>query len=59
MHAWFCHLGHRHSIFCIVPPHLLHEIARRGSAAQRDTEPGPPFAPLTPWATSFGSRTEP
>jgi Zn-dependent metalloprotease len=37
MHARFCHLGHRQSIFCIVPPHVLHEMARRGSAAQRDT----------------------
>lgn len=27
---------HRHSIFCILPPHLLREIARHGTARQRD-----------------------
>ncbi len=27
---------HRHSLFCILPPHILHEMARRGSAAQRN-----------------------
>ena len=26
----------RHSIFCILPPHILHEIARRGSPDQRN-----------------------
>src|SRR5437762_8789415 len=26
----------RHSIFCILPPHMLQEVARRGTAAQRD-----------------------
>lgn len=31
-----CGIGHRHSIFCILPPHILHEMARRGSAAQRN-----------------------
>jgi Zn-dependent metalloprotease len=29
-------LTHRHSIFCILPPHVLHEMARRGSPAQRN-----------------------
>jgi Zn-dependent metalloprotease len=29
------HLCHRSSIFCILPPHLLHEIASRGTPAQR------------------------
>jgi Zn-dependent metalloprotease len=27
---------HRHSIFCILPPHILHEIAKRGSPDQRN-----------------------
>ncbi len=26
----------RHSIFCIVPPHILREVARRGTLAQRE-----------------------
>jgi Zn-dependent metalloprotease len=26
----------RHSIFCILPPHMLREMARRGSTAQRN-----------------------
>src|SRR2546426_5219775 len=29
-------MPHRHSIFCIVPPHILHEIARNGTAQERD-----------------------
>jgi len=29
------HSYHRSSIFCILPPHLLHEIANRGTPAQR------------------------
>src|SRR5262249_27552512 len=36
MHLHIRHAIHRHSIFCIVPPHVLHEIARRGNAAQRN-----------------------
>src|SRR5579862_6040068 len=36
MHSHTCPSGHRHSIFCILPPHVLREIARRGSAAQRN-----------------------
>ncbi len=28
-------LGHRHSIFCILPPHILREIARNGTEEQR------------------------
>jgi len=28
---------HRHSIFCIVPPHMLRAIARHGNAAQRNS----------------------
>ena len=31
-----CESRHRHSIFCIVPPHVLREIARHGNAAQRN-----------------------
>lgn len=27
--------SHRHSIFCILPPHILVQIAKNGSAAQR------------------------
>jgi Zn-dependent metalloprotease len=27
---------HRHPIFCIVPPHILREMARRGTGEQRD-----------------------
>jgi Zn-dependent metalloprotease len=27
---------HRHSIFCILPPHILREMARRGNTAQRN-----------------------
>lgn len=29
-------LPHRHSIFCVVPPHILHEIARNGTPQERD-----------------------
>jgi Zn-dependent metalloprotease len=28
--------GHRHSIFCILPPHVLVEIAKNGTKEQRD-----------------------
>ena len=28
--------SHRHSIFCILPPHMLQELARNGSAAQKE-----------------------
>jgi Zn-dependent metalloprotease len=31
---------HRHSIFCILPPHMLREMMRRGSAAQRNAALG-------------------
>lgn len=36
MHSHNCPAGHRHSIFCLLPPHVLREIARRGTPAQRD-----------------------
>jgi len=36
MHSNTCQLNYRHSIFCIVPPHILREVARRGNAAQRN-----------------------
>lgn len=36
MHPHRCRTSHRHSIFCILPPHILHEMARRGDAAQRN-----------------------
>jgi Zn-dependent metalloprotease len=36
MQSYGCESRHRHSIFCILPPHILHEMARRGSAAQRN-----------------------
>ena len=35
MYSHTCHSGHRHSIFCILPAHVLREIAQRGNAAQR------------------------
>jgi Zn-dependent metalloprotease len=28
--------SHRHSIFCILPPHMLRELARNGTAAQKE-----------------------
>jgi Zn-dependent metalloprotease len=28
-------MSHRHSIYCILPPHILREIAQRGSPGQR------------------------
>jgi Zn-dependent metalloprotease len=28
--------SHRHSIFCILPPYMLQELARNGTAAQRE-----------------------
>lgn len=31
-----CRKPHRHSIFCILPPHILDQIARNGSKAQRE-----------------------
>ena len=36
MHSHHCGIAHRHSIFCILPPYILREIARNGTAAQRD-----------------------
>ena len=30
-----CQFHHRHSIFCIVPPHMLRRIAERGTPEQR------------------------
>ncbi|NML13610.1 M4 family metallopeptidase [Azohydromonas caseinilytica] len=30
-----CRLPHRHSIFCIIPPYVLDQIAQRGSPSQR------------------------
>ena len=30
-----CHHPHRHSIFCILPPHVLVEIAKNGTSEQR------------------------
>jgi Zn-dependent metalloprotease len=29
-------MSHRHSIFCILPPHMLDQIAQNGTDAQRD-----------------------
>src|SRR5262245_27515412 len=28
--------NHRHSIFCILPPHILRNIARNGTSEERD-----------------------
>ena len=36
MHTQPCQKGHRHSVYCILPPHVLHEMARRGNPAQRN-----------------------
>lgn len=36
MHFHTCQAGHRHSILCIMPPHVLRRIAERGSPAQRN-----------------------
>ena len=36
MQSYGCESRHRHSILCIVPPHVLREIARHGNAAQRN-----------------------
>src|SRR5215471_17755312 len=36
MHSLTCQRYHRHSIFCILPPHILREMARHGNAAQRN-----------------------
>jgi Zn-dependent metalloprotease len=36
MQSFTCQKHHRHSIFCIVPPHVLREVARNGNAAQRN-----------------------
>ncbi|MFQ5434971.1 MAG: peptidase M4 family protein, partial [Anaerolineae bacterium] len=30
-------MTHRHPIFCILPPHMLQEIAQKGTPAQRQT----------------------
>jgi Zn-dependent metalloprotease len=35
MHLHRC-TSHRHSICCLLPPHVLHEVARRGTTSQRD-----------------------
>jgi Zn-dependent metalloprotease len=37
MHRQLGHrqLGHRHSIFCILPPHILRNIARNGTEGER------------------------
>jgi Zn-dependent metalloprotease len=35
MHTYCRNVGHRHSILCIVPPHLLREIAKNGNAEER------------------------
>ena len=29
-------MSHRHSIFCILPPHMLDQVAQNGTSAQRD-----------------------
>jgi Zn-dependent metalloprotease len=32
-----CYPNHRHSIFCILPPHILNEIAKNGTPQQRES----------------------
>ena len=29
-------MSHRHSIFCILPPHMLDQVAQNGTSAQRE-----------------------
>ena len=29
-------MSHRHSIFCILPPHMLDQIVQNGTSAQRE-----------------------
>lgn len=29
-------MPHRHSIFCILPPYMLDQVAQNGTSAQRD-----------------------
>src|ERR1700750_1685829 len=36
MDSNFCCAQHRHSIFCMVPPHVLREIIKRGNKSQQD-----------------------
>ena len=31
-----CSANHHHSIFCILPPGMLHNVATKGSAKQPD-----------------------
>jgi Zn-dependent metalloprotease len=35
MSTYYCGCNHRHSIFCIVPPHILREVARNGTDEER------------------------
>lgn len=35
MNTTYCGCNHRHSIFCIVPPHMLRELAKRGNDEER------------------------
>jgi Zn-dependent metalloprotease len=35
MYSCSCRTNQRHSIFCILPPHVLREIAKRGNKAQQ------------------------
>src|SRR4028119_2517881 len=36
-HAVCKRVGHRHSIFCVVPPHVLREAARNGEREARES----------------------
>ena len=40
MYSPRCQARHRHSIFCILPPHVLREMAQRGTPAQRNAALG-------------------
>ena len=35
MSTYYCGCNHRHSIFCIVPPHMLRALARNGNEEER------------------------
>ena len=52
MQPYGCESRHRHSIFCILPPHILREMARHGSAAQRNAA----LNTLALDATTLGTR---
>jgi hypothetical protein len=45
-------LAHRHSIFCIMPPHLLRLLAQTGEEEER-TDAGAPLGPYESTGTQI------